>query len=153
MQSVNFLIDAMPRGRHLIPGCMVTLFLIVSAGAGLLAQSALAEHAPAAVSSGRSDDAAKAASAGASKRPLESVLNPDGTLNTASGFSGSLDPAGWKMVPNTGGPPRFARTGEQPMQRSAPQTIQSPGVPGDENWDGRFAFSNAPNSQVSAIAV
>src|SRR5437762_361082 len=30
-------------------------------------------------------------------RPLERVLNKDGTLNLSTGFSGSADPKGWRM--------------------------------------------------------
>ena len=35
--------------------------------------------------------------AGEQAQPLEKFLNPDGTLHTPTGFSGSLDPKGWRM--------------------------------------------------------
>src|SRR5437870_794320 len=50
---------------------------------------------------------------GQTATPLEKLLNPDGTLNTKSGFTGSLDPTGWEMVSGRGEPPRFARSGAQ----------------------------------------
>ncbi len=31
-------------------------------------------------------------------KPLETLLNEDGTLNLASGFTGSLDPTGYRMA-------------------------------------------------------
>jgi len=34
-------------------------------------------------------------------RPLAEVLNSDGTLNTAAGYQGSLDPRGWRLAPCT----------------------------------------------------
>jgi hypothetical protein len=39
--------------------------------------------------------------------PLKEFLNPDGTVKTNTGFSGSLDPNGWKMRYGPSGEPRF----------------------------------------------
>ncbi|MGD0652229.1 MAG: hypothetical protein ABSA97_14025, partial [Verrucomicrobiia bacterium] len=75
--------------------------------------------------------------------PLKKVLNPNGTLNPTNGFSGSLDPAGWQMVTEENGQPRFVRT----SAISATAASES----GDENWDDRFALGVDTN--VYAIAV
>ena len=67
-------------------------------------------------------------------QPLETLLNKDGTLNLASGFTGSLDPTGFRMSADPNEPPRFVKTGDQqaaPQPRSA---ASSPMSPGDENW-------------------
>jgi hypothetical protein len=44
--------------------------------------------------------------------PLGSLLSRDGTLNLGSGFSGSLDPSGWKMETDLEGRPRFVLSGK-----------------------------------------
>src|SRR5438552_8284624 len=54
-------------------------------------------------------------------RPLAELLNPDGTLNLNTGYSGTLNPAGWQLSGGLDGSPRFVPT-----------------APGDENWDARF---------------
>jgi hypothetical protein len=41
-------------------------------------------------------------------RPLGDLLSPDGTLNLPSGFSGSVDAQGWRLVSGPGEAPRFA---------------------------------------------
>jgi hypothetical protein len=48
----------------------------------------------------------------AAARPLAELLDPDGTLDLESGFSGSLDPSGWRMEIEDGGAPVFLRSGE-----------------------------------------
>ncbi|MEO6049501.1 MAG: hypothetical protein ABIQ57_18595, partial [Candidatus Kapaibacterium sp.] len=40
---------------------------------------------------------------------IERYLNPDGTLNLGSGFSGSLDARGWGLSTASDGSPRFRR--------------------------------------------
>src|SRR5687768_1468431 len=72
---------------------------------------------------------APAASAG---RALAELLAPDGTVRLDSGYSGTLDPAGWSLVPGDG-PPRFV-----------------PAAPGDENWDARFHRPGANNNIFTA---
>jgi hypothetical protein len=47
---------------------------------------------------------------GQATTPLQSVLNPDGTINMKSGFSGSLDARGWQMAFQPGMPPHFTRS-------------------------------------------
>ncbi|MFL5732932.1 MAG: hypothetical protein ACJ78Q_06990 [Chloroflexia bacterium] len=42
-------------------------------------------------------------------RPLAEMLNPDGTLNLGTGFSGTLDVAGWQMAGAGGSAPVCAR--------------------------------------------
>ena len=40
-------------------------------------------------------------------RSLETLLSPDGTLDLSTGFSGTLDPAGWRMRYTEDGAPLF----------------------------------------------
>ncbi len=88
---------------------------------------------------------------GQTTTPLQSVLNPDGTLNLNSGFRGSLDARGWQMVSDAGVPPRFVRSD---TGASSPDSLTEPatGIPGDENWDGTFGTPNVSN-KVEAVAV
>src|SRR5207302_6715313 len=69
------------------------------------------------------------------ERPLAELLNSDGMMNLNTGYSGTLNPAGWQLSGGLDGSPRFVPT-----------------APGDENWDDRF---NPPgtNGQVLAMAV
>jgi hypothetical protein len=92
------------------------------------------------------------ANASAALSPLETLLNPDGTLNLATGFSGSLDVRGWQMATGPDGTPRFTRA-------SAPLSdVNAPAAAGDEWWDDQFLlgvyYTPQPgNSSVFAIAV
>src|SRR5579859_6574555 len=70
-------------------------------------------------------------------RPLAELLNPDGTLNLHTGYSGTLDPAGWQLAQGTAGPARFVPA--------------APAVAGDENWDPRFTVPGMDNT-VWALA-
>ncbi len=89
----------------------------------------------------------------AQTRPLESALNPDGTLNLQSGASGSFSAAGWQLGATTDGKPRFFKSnpaGFTPLSPAAPQ------VAGDESWDRRFLTGLGDPSgspYVFAIAV
>jgi hypothetical protein len=76
--------------------------------------------------------------------PLGSLLGPDGTLNLDKGFSGSVNPSGWKMELGSGGKPRFVTAGLQ--------TAPALSDPADEAWDGRFSLSGVDNI-VYAISV
>jgi len=67
--------------------------------------------------------------------PLETLLNADGTLNLASGFSGSLDISGWSMTLAANGTPHFSRTGAN--ADNAPASA-STSLSDDVYWDGRF---------------
>ncbi|MGA9117462.1 MAG: T9SS type A sorting domain-containing protein [Bacteroidota bacterium] len=76
--------------------------------------------------------------------PLESVLNPDGTVNTGLGFRGTLDVRGWRMKQEPGGGPRFERLESPPGLDAA-----------DTCWDNRF-FANGittPPTSLMALAV
>lgn len=68
-------------------------------------------------------------------RPLGELLNPDGTINLNSGYRGSLDLSGWKLVSDSRQPPRFA-----------------PLAAGDGHWDGIFGRPGVNNS-VNALAM
>ena len=85
---------------------------------------------------------------------LKSVLNPDGTLNLKSGFSGSLDATGWQLASAPGMPPRFVPAGAVSASRDSESTKQSsaPLAPGDENWDGRFGKAGV-SAPVRVLAM
>ncbi len=68
--------------------------------------------------------------------PLAELLNPDGTLNLTTGFRGSLDARGWRLVSGPDEAPRFAPAS----------------VPGDEGWASFFEAFGA-NSTVFALAI
>ncbi len=76
------------------------------------------------------------------RKPLGKLLNSDGTINLASGFSGSLDARGFRMEHTASGAPRFV---------PAAQTVGG----GDENWDAQFNLpgSNGVNFGLWALAV
>jgi hypothetical protein len=86
---------------------------------------------------------------------LGTLLNPDGSLNLTSGFQGSLDPTGYTMQMGPNGAPRFVPAaspatgpgGEKAGPAGTPMT-----VPGDDDWDARFAYA-APDGAVRALAV
>ncbi len=73
--------------------------------------------------------------------PIEKLLNPDGSINTHSGFEGSLDPKGFRMVNGPKGEPRFVRASESKAM-----------VDADSSWDDRFTFAGA-NSIVDMVGV
>lgn len=75
--------------------------------------------------------------------PLGNVLNPDGTLDLKSGFSGSLNPSGYKMVLRPDGKPIF-------VPRAKPMGIP-PTVSGDESWSSQFLLPGVDDA-VYAIA-
>jgi len=87
--------------------------------------------------------------------PLEKVLNNDGTLNLNTGFSGSVDPKGWRMDTGPNGQPRFVKSDAQQPPPAKPRSATSPLsplAPGDENWDDRFNTLGV-NNHVYAIAI
>ena len=43
----------------------------------------------------------------AGEQPMEALLKADGSLDLTTGFSGSLDAAGWRMTTAEDGAPRF----------------------------------------------
>jgi hypothetical protein len=84
------------------------------------------------------DDLANPAQASPSitARPLAELLNPDGTLDLASGWRGSLDARSWRLASAPGEAPRFA-----PLA-----------APGDENWADNF-ISPGTSGRVYALAL
>jgi hypothetical protein len=83
---------------------------------------------------------------------LETLLNPDGTLDLSNGFSGSLDAAGWQVSAGPGGEPRFTRSGAPSHEGNAPTAA------GDEYWDDQFILGvydseNPTSSYVFVITV
>jgi hypothetical protein len=89
-----------------------------------------------------------AAGGGAALTPLEDLLTPDGTLDLAKGFSGSLDMAGWEMRTAADGAPRFVRAGGAPAAPAARPALASP----DDYWDARFSIPGV-DGVVEAIAL
>ena len=82
--------------------------------------------------------------------PLGDLLNPDGTLKLASGFSGSIDPSGYRLVGGPAGAPRFAPAPTDGTSAAlAPATL---GNPGDENWAAGF-HQGGVNGGVSALVM
>jgi len=63
------------------------------------------------------------------KQPLESLLNPDGTLDLSTGFTGSLNTEGWSMITGPDGVPNFVPVDETEVN----SYIES--LSDDENWD------------------
>ena len=83
-------------------------------------------------------------------KPLKDLLNRDGTLNLKTGFHGSVDVKGWKMVTDKKGHPHFVRTNSS-IKKPFPK------APADQTadniyWESRFQASilDAP---IRAVAV
>src|SRR5712691_9471405 len=76
--------------------------------------------------------------------PLQSVLNPDGIINTKSGFTGSLDPKGWKMTMDASGQPRFVPATTTESQSVSSTSLLAPSA--DDNWDDRFGAAGVDAS-------
>jgi trimeric autotransporter adhesin len=95
-----------------------------------------------------------AAAPAASSRPrtetktsIENFLRADGTLDLHTGFSGTLDVAGFEIASVGDGPPRFRRS-------SAPLAPSSSCDP-DASWSGDFArpVSGLDNTVYAAAAI
>ena len=91
--------------------------------------------------------------------PLDTLLNPDGTLDPTKGFSGSLDPTGLSRVSWPGEPPRFTRESAAQAKGEAnskgqtkPEGKEALLDPRDEIWDDRFTLPGA-NDYVYAAVV
>ena len=68
---------------------------------------------------------------------LGTLLNDDGTLNLSSGFSGNLDPSGFKLISKKGEAPRFSPVLADP----------------DHNWFTSFQGEGFNGTLVYAIAI
>ncbi len=75
-------------------------------------------------------------------RPIEALLNPDGTLKLDEGFSGALDPTGWQMTVGSSGEPRFVPS------LAASDTL----IEGNQYWSDKFGPPGT-NGPVYAIVV
>src|SRR2546425_855293 len=123
---------------------LVMLMFAAVAGVGILAGGAFAA-APVDMSSYKDGANSSQSIVNQAAKPLESLLNDDGTLKLSTGFSGSVDPKGWRMETGPNGQPRFVKSDEQqqhPQQQQYPpakprSTTFSPLAAGDENWDNR----------------
>jgi hypothetical protein len=74
-------------------------------------------------------------------RPLRDYLKPDGSLGIPPGFSGSLNPSGWRMKTGPHGEPRFVPEGASNVSSDA-----------DTAWDNHFGLLDL-NSDAMAMAV
>ncbi len=72
-------------------------------------------------------------------RPLANLINPDGTLDLTTGFSGALDPTGWRVEYAPDGGPVF-----RPLD--GPAALSSPA----STW---HALDTGLNGTVHALAV
>ncbi|MHC1726203.1 MAG: hypothetical protein AB9866_09385 [Syntrophobacteraceae bacterium] len=70
------------------------------------------------------------------RQSIGDLLSPEGTMNLKSGYSGSLDLQGYKMLSAPGEAPRFARNA----------------APGDERWSDSFSPLGM-GGYVNALAV
>ena len=80
---------------------------------------------------------------------LNTLLNPDGTLNLQSGFNGSFDARGWSLTTTADGRPRFINAAQS-------GTTRKPNIAGDEAWNVGFVngVSSGPYAaNVYAVAV
>ncbi|HEX9991192.1 MAG TPA: S-layer homology domain-containing protein [Chloroflexia bacterium] len=96
--------------------------------------------------------------------PLGNVLSADGSIRRDTGFRGSLDARGYRLVSGAGEQPRFALASDassyspsspsspSPLESLSPSAPQSPAALGDENWDDRFGIPGV-SGLVYAIAV
>ena len=73
---------------------------------------------------------------------IETILNPDGTINRDATISGSINPDGFTM--------QYGENGE-PVFIPAPQKNFAPLMASDNNWDDRFYITEV-DSFVTAIA-
>src|ERR1043165_7949931 len=132
-----------PNNRRLtIKVVMLVSLLGLVIGIGALAMGVSAAAPPSLPTKEVVTTSTDSAANNAPNVPLESLLNKDGTLKLKTGFTGSVDPAGWKMETGPNGRPRFVKAGEQQGQQQAAtkprSATSSPMVSGDENWDDRF---------------
>ena len=90
------------------------------------------------------------AAASAERPRLAELLLSDGTLDLTSGFQGSLDASGYRLVSGPGGAPRFAPAlADTASAILVPETL---GNPGDENWAAGF-HTPGTNNTVYALAL
>ncbi len=82
--------------------------------------------------------AVSTASANLKSAPAERLLNPDGTLNTATGYDGVLDLRGWNVALDAERGPLFRPAGSLPAEPTA------------DTWS---ALGTGTNNAVLAIAV
>jgi hypothetical protein len=103
--------------KHFIISLFVVLIVLLVTNAGL-SQSPTSSNQP--------------------LQPLEKLLNPDGTVDLTTGFTGTLDPKGFTMSTGPNGEPRFIPSAD----------------PADARWDSIFGgYSEFTYGQVNAIAV
>jgi hypothetical protein len=112
---------------------LTQLLVVLFAGMWLVAQLAVPVRS-------------KADPASESSVPLESLLGPDGTLDLNTGFTGSLDVSGWKLVAGPSGQPRFVRTNtsqshDDTRSSLAQNQASAPTAAGDEKWDDQFGLA------------
>src|SRR6478609_2795115 len=87
----------------------------------------------------------------ASKTSIGGMLNPDGTLNLAQGFSGALDPTGYSMQTGPNGEPHFVPS-EKDKGDKPPSEPPLDAPSGYYTWDSRFNPVGTEGT-ISALAL
>ncbi|NDY94378.1 VWA domain-containing protein, partial [Wenzhouxiangella limi] len=73
---------------------------------------------------------------------LAELIDEKGYVHLPHGFSGSIDPAGFRMISKQGNMPRFARTGNSPNHRWSESRFGLPGC------DGQIQAALAINGEI-----
>ena len=93
---------------------------------------------------------------GGTRTPVSAILKPDGTLDLSTGFSGSVDVKGYRMVTDSGGVPRFVAATPDGLPLSAqPSDGLVAAAESDTNdvyWDDEFTINGASENVYSAAA-
>ena len=85
--------------------------------------------------------------------PLSSILRPDGSLDLAQGFSGSLDVKGYRMLTGADGTPRFVPEAGDPLRQAS--SLRAPGPesdPDDVYWSDGFDLTGTDGEVYAAVA-
>jgi hypothetical protein len=122
----------LPQGARKGPGLARTVVLVILALGVLLV--------PNAPTAGRAQSTVAASLF--QNRPVQQLLNINGTLNRNTGWSGTLDPRGWQVTLNAEHGPLFEPSGSLPI---------NPAKPASGTW---LALGTGTNGGgVSAIAI
>jgi len=83
-------------------------------------------------------------------RPVAELLNPDGTLNMTTGYSGALDIEGFDLKTDASGVPRLVRSDVE-TEADVPLASSHTANPDDQRGD-RFSPLST-NARIEALAV
>ena len=132
--------------------CLIVSVLPVLGYLGYLnSASAAPDHAGTALNQKVQTDSQDSQDSQASKTSIGGMLNPDGTLNLAQGFSGALDPTGYSMQTGPNGEPHFVPS-EMDKGDKPPSQPPLDAPSGYYTWDSRFNPVGTEGN-VSALAL